>query len=94
MSDVQQFKLAASGPEATPEALLAFLQGASGHPVEIDASTAPQADTLRLQLLLSAVRHWDAAGQTLRLVNMTDGFRDGMTRLGLDPMQFENEVTA
>lgn len=94
MADVQQFKLAASGQEATPEALVAFLQGAVGHPVEIDASPATQVDTLRLQVLLSAARQWDSAGLELKLVNMGDGFRDGMARLGLDPNQFESEVTA
>lgn len=49
---------------------------------------------LRLQILVSAARQWDAAGHPLCLVNMGEEFRAELQRLRVDPAHFESEVTA
>lgn len=74
MAEIRRFSLESSGAAAGPGKLLAFLRSAIGHPVEIDAAPAARVDTLRLQILVSAARQWDAAAQPLSLVNMAPSF--------------------
>lgn len=90
MPDIKRFVLDAPGSGSGPTDLLDFLIAAEEAAVEIDAAAASQVDTLRLQILLAALR--DRAAGTLRVVNMGAELREGIRRLGIDPARFESEV--
>lgn len=94
MSEIRKFTLEATATAGGPTALLGFLRSSDPGTIVIDVSGVDQIDTLSLQILASASRQSEAAGSPLTLTGMSDEFRRGVARLGLDPDQFESEVPA
>lgn len=94
MSDFHRFTMTDGNGSDEPAALLDFLRSAMPGPVIVDVGAIGQIDTLRMQVLTSAARQFEAAGTSLVLAGMSDEFRAGMQRLGLAPEHFEGEVAA
>jgi chemotaxis protein CheX len=62
--------------------LKADLLAAKGESIEIDASQVQRLGGLCLQLLLSAQRSWATDGKTLRVINPSTDFADGLALFG------------
>jgi anti-anti-sigma regulatory factor len=73
------------------EALWQFLTTHSTSPVRIDLSAVAEVTGTRLQLLISASRQRGLDGLQMRLVGMSETFRNSLARLGVPPGFFEEE---
>jgi chemotaxis protein CheX len=62
--------------------LKADLLAAKDHSVEIDAAHVQRLGGLCLQVLLAAQRSWAIEGKTLRVINPSTDFADGLALFG------------
>ncbi|NDV01836.1 STAS domain-containing protein [Pseudoroseicyclus tamaricis] len=87
----QSYRMEAQRAQSGADPLYAFLKGAAGGPAVIDLSEVGLCDAQRLQILVSASRHWRAAGASLRLTGAGEAFMEGLELSGLDPAEFDFE---
>jgi anti-anti-sigma regulatory factor len=72
--------------------LQTFLSAHRDQPVEIEGSALHRADTVLMQLLVSACRDWTARGIAFRLTGMPERVRQFLPLLGLTPEMIGIEV--
>ncbi|WP_373357084.1 STAS domain-containing protein [Pseudoroseicyclus sp. CXY001] len=87
----QTHRMAAQRAQSGADPLYSFLREAAGGPATVDLEEVGLCDSQRLQILVSASRHWRAAGSSLRLTGAGETFLKGLELSGLDPAEFDFE---
>ncbi|MGB0438641.1 MAG: STAS domain-containing protein [Primorskyibacter sp.] len=86
---LHEYALPERRPRSRDDPLIGFLTSAQDAPVQICVAAVDMLDSLRLRTLLAAQTQWGMRGIPFSVVNLSDGFRDGLTRLGVAASQFD-----
>ena len=92
MPDIHFHALLPARAKSGEDPLVGFLKGARGTPVSLSARDVHRIDSHRLQLMLVAQRQWAMEAQPFSVTDMSEAFREGLTRLGLPDNYFDQEA--
>ncbi|MGV6819205.1 MAG: STAS domain-containing protein [Parvularcula sp.] len=88
MSEPTIFKLPGSLVHANAGALLDEFKARAGTPLNVDASDVEFLGGQCLQVLVAASRKWADDGAGFEIVEQSEAFCEGLSRLGLDIEEF------
>ena len=91
MSDVHFHAMGPGRARTGEDPLVPFLRSARGGQVTITARDVHRLDAHRLQVLLVARQQWIVDGVPFKVTDMSDSFRAGLERLGIDADHFDKE---
>ncbi|MHC3126374.1 chemotaxis protein CheX [Brevundimonas sp. GN22] len=76
----------------TVEQLKADLMAQRGHPVALDASSVERVGGLGVQLLLSAIKTWQADGKSLTFINVSNAMNEQWLSFGSSPLELAQDA--